>query len=83
MCKSGDVVHYDPNGWDHGAGYRGLATDSLSDPATLLGLMAEHLDGLLAAEADRRHTAAAALRAVMTEQVLRDGETSFWDPAFE
>ncbi|MFJ9849971.1 hypothetical protein [Streptomyces sp. NPDC101150] len=70
-------MHYDPRGWGHGAGYRGLAADSLSDLAAVLGLMAEHLDGLLAAEADRRHAAAAALRAVMTQQGLRYGETSF------
>ncbi|MEU7362796.1 hypothetical protein [Streptomyces olivaceoviridis] len=45
-AADGGITHYDPNGWDHGAGWKGLAADSLPVLAVLLGLIAESGDDL-------------------------------------
>ncbi|MFF8369605.1 SUKH-4 family immunity protein [Streptomyces lydicus] len=45
-ADSGGIDHYDPNGWDHGAGFKGAAAWSLPDLAVHLGLIAARADEL-------------------------------------
>ncbi|MET8953272.1 hypothetical protein ACWEO4_21100 [Streptomyces sp. NPDC004393] len=45
-----DITHYDPNGWDHGAGWKGPAAHSLPDLAVLLGMIAESSNALESAD---------------------------------
>ena len=80
---NGGIDHYDPNGWDHGAGYRGAATWSLPGLAVLLGLMAECRDGLEADDAEVRRTAASELRERMRSHDATVDESPFWEAVFE
>lgn len=59
----GGITHYDPNGWDHGAGWKGPAADSLP---VLLGLIAESSDALESDDDAVRAAAVADLRERMT-----------------
>lgn len=79
----GGITHYDPNGWDHGAGWKGEAADSLPDLAVLLALVAESSDALDSADDAVRVAAATELRRRMTGvDPLVDG-SAFWDEIFE
>ncbi|MFE9796123.1 hypothetical protein ACFYRL_30820 [Streptomyces goshikiensis] len=40
-AADGGITHYDPNGWDHGAGWKGPAADDLPTLSVLFGLIAE------------------------------------------
>ncbi|MEU5211143.1 SUKH-4 family immunity protein [Streptomyces sp. NPDC020742] len=79
----GGVDHYDPNGWDHGAGYQGPAAWSLPDLAVLLGLMVESGEALDADDAGARHTAATELRARMRSHDATVDESPFWGAVLE
>lgn len=81
--RHGGVNHYDPNGWDHGAGYKGLAAWSLPDLAVLLGLIAECREEL---DADDDAVRAAAAVGVLDRMRVHDavvGESPFWEAVFE
>ncbi|MEW2253229.1 hypothetical protein AB0907_38650 [Streptomyces sp. NPDC006975] len=79
----GDITHYDPNGWDHGAGWKGPAADSLPDLAVLLGLIAESSTELESAEDTARAAVAADLRERMIAHDLNVDGSAFWDGIFE
>lgn len=82
-AELGGITHYDPNGWDHGAGWKGEAADSLPRLAVLLGLIAESSDALDSADDAVRVAAATELRRRMVEvDPLVDG-SAFWDEIFE
>lgn len=82
-AADGGITHYDPNGWDHGAGWKGPAADDLPTLAVLLGLVAESSNSLESAD-DAVHTAAVTdLRRRMTGQEPYVDDSSFWDEIFE
>ena len=82
-AADGGMTHYDPNGWDHGAGWKGPAADSLPVLAVLLGLIAESGDALDSADDAVRAAAVADLRRRMTGLEPAVGDSEFWDGAFE
>lgn len=79
----GGITHYDPNGWDHGAGRQGPAADSLPRLAVLLGLVAESRTALESADDTLRETAVTALRERMTGYDVNVDDSAFWDEIFE
>ncbi|MDX2679009.1 hypothetical protein [Streptomyces soliscabiei] len=82
-AADGGITHYDPNGWDHGAGWKGTAADNLPRLAVLLGLIAESGDALEAADDDVRAAAVTELRARMIDEDLFVDDSAFWDGIFE
>ncbi|MEU9125715.1 hypothetical protein AB0C96_38855 [Streptomyces sp. NPDC048506] len=84
MCSEhGGIDHYDPNGWDHGAGYKGAAAWSLPDLAVVPGLIAERRDELDADDAQVRRTAATELRTRMRAHDATVDESPFWEQVFQ
>jgi len=81
----GDIDHYDPNGWDHGEGWKGTVASSLPSLAVLLGLLAERAEAIEAIEDDEeaRAEAAGELRARMTAVDPSVEDAPFWDEVFE
>ncbi|WP_349017202.1 SUKH-4 family immunity protein [Streptomyces luteolus] len=84
MLDAGDggISHYDPNGWDHAAGWKGLAAASLPSLAVLLGLMAESGEALESTDDEQRRAAAMQLRERMIAHDV-DVDSEFWDEMFE
>ncbi|QTE03009.1 SUKH-4 family immunity protein [Streptomyces cyanogenus] len=82
-AADGGITHYDPNGWDHGAGWKGPAADSLPQLAVLLGLIAESSNALESADDAARAAAVTDLRERMTSQDLYVDDSAFWDEIFE
>ncbi|MEV5970457.1 SUKH-4 family immunity protein [Streptomyces sp. NPDC051921] len=82
-AADGGITHYDPNGWDHGAGWQGPAADSLPRLAVLLGLIAESSSALEADDDDIRAAAVAELRERMTGQDPNVDDSAFWDEIFD
>lgn len=82
-AADGGITHYDPNGWDHGAGWKGPAADSLPLPAVLLGLIAESGDALESADDAVRAAAITDLRKRMNGLDLYVDDSAFWDEVFE
>jgi hypothetical protein len=82
-AADGGITHYDPNGWDHGAGWKGPAADCLPQLAVLLGLIAESSTALKSEDDDARAAAVTDLRRRMIahDQFVDDSE--FWDEIFE
>ncbi|MFF5476831.1 hypothetical protein ACFY5C_05720 [Streptomyces sp. NPDC012935] len=78
-----DGTHYDPNGWDHGAGWPGEAVDSLPGLAVLLGLIAESRVALDSADDAVRVAAATDLRRRLTGVDPLVDDSAFWDGLFE
>ncbi|WP_370414963.1 SUKH-4 family immunity protein [Streptomyces fradiae] len=84
LDADGGITHYDPNGWDHAAGWKGPAADSLPRLAVLLGLIAEASGALEAEEDDdAREAAVTALRERLTGVDVNVGDSEFWDEVFE
>ncbi|WP_063736011.1 SUKH-4 family immunity protein [Streptomyces sp. RTd22] len=81
----GDIDLYDPNGWDHGRGYKGTVASSLPSLAVLLGLLAERAEAIEAIEDDEeaRAEAVGELRARMTAFDAYVEDAPFWDEVFE
>ncbi|MFJ8675824.1 SUKH-4 family immunity protein [Streptomyces sp. NPDC093589] len=80
MGDTGSISLYDPNGWDHAAGYDGYAARSLPELAGALGLLALHEDALTGADSR------AALREFRTLMAEFDGDpepTDLWENIFE
>ncbi|WP_031478110.1 SUKH-4 family immunity protein [Streptomyces bicolor] len=82
-AADGGITHYDPNGWDHAAGWKGPAADDLPVLAVLLGLIAEAGDALGSADDAVRATAVTELRERMIGQDLNVDDSEFWDEIFE
>ncbi|MFI1767698.1 SUKH-4 family immunity protein [Streptomyces sp. NPDC020800] len=82
-AADGGITHYDPNGWDHGAGWKGPAADDLPTLAVLLGLIAESSNSLESADDAVRTAAVTDLRRRMTGQDPYVDDSSFWDEIFE
>lgn len=82
-AADGGITHYDPNGWDHGAGWKGPAADSLPRLAVLLGLIAEAGEALEADDDAVRAAAVADLRRRMIALEPCVDDSEFWDGAFE
>ncbi|MFF7650541.1 SUKH-4 family immunity protein [Streptomyces sp. NPDC007983] len=83
-AAAGDIDHYDPNGWDHGQGYKGTVASSLHSLAVLLGLLAERAEAIDALEdEDARATAVEELRERMIAFDAYVEEAPFWDEVFE
>ncbi|MEU6371163.1 hypothetical protein ABZ876_37130 [Streptomyces sp. NPDC046931] len=82
-AANGGITHYDPNGWDHGAGWKGPAADSLPDLAVLLGLIAESSNALESADDAVRAATITELRERMIGQDLNVDDSAFWDEIFE
>ncbi|MFI0814978.1 SUKH-4 family immunity protein [Streptomyces sp. NPDC021098] len=84
-AAAGDIDHYDPNGWDHGEGYKGTVADSLPSLAVLLGLLAERAEAIEALEDDEEARARAVeeLRAKMADFDAYVEDAPFWDEMFE
>ncbi|MEU6091764.1 SUKH-4 family immunity protein [Streptomyces sp. NPDC047085] len=82
-AADGGITHYDPNGWDHAAGWKGPAADSLPLLAVLLGLIAESSDALESADDAVRAAAITDLRNRMIGQDLFVDDSAFWDDIFE
>ncbi|MFF8908665.1 hypothetical protein [Streptomyces olivaceoviridis] len=78
-AADGGVTHYDPNGWDHGAGWKGLAADSLPVLAVLLGLIAESGDALESDDDAVRAAVVAALRERMIGLEPYVDDSAFWN----
>ncbi|WP_308377658.1 SUKH-4 family immunity protein [Streptomyces sp. ISL-98] len=76
---TGDVDVYDPNGWDHAAGYAGWAVSSLPKLAGALGLLKAYEDRLAGPEPA---VAAQELR-LLVEQLEAGGESAFWEHVLE
>ncbi|MEU6591662.1 SUKH-4 family immunity protein [Streptomyces sp. NPDC046881] len=82
-AADGGITHYDPNGWDHGAGWKGPAADDLPTLAVLLGLIAESGDALESPDDAVRAAAVAALRERITGLDAYTADSAFWDEIFE
>ncbi|MFH8680190.1 SUKH-4 family immunity protein [Streptomyces lydicus] len=82
-ASSGGIDHYDPNGWDHGAGFKGAAAWSLPDLAVLLGLIAGRAGELVSGDEAVARAAVAALRARMRRHDATVDESPFWRMVFE
>ncbi|MFE1885138.1 hypothetical protein [Streptomyces diastatochromogenes] len=82
-AEDGGITHYDPNGWDHGAGWKGPAADDLPVLAVLLGLIAESSNALESADDAVSAAAITALRKRMIGQEPYVDDSSFWDEIFE
>ncbi|MFD9432998.1 SUKH-4 family immunity protein [Streptomyces sp. NPDC060002] len=82
-AADGGITQYDPNGWDHGAGWKGPAADSLPRLAVLLGLIAESGNALESADDAVRAAAITDLRERMIGQDLYVDDSAFWDAIFE
>ncbi|MEY9989538.1 hypothetical protein ABIE67_001570 [Streptomyces sp. V4I8] len=82
-AANGGITHYDPNGWDHGAGWKGPAADDLPMLAVLLGLIAESSSALETADDAARAAAATELRKRMIEHEPYVDDSAFWDEIFE
>ncbi|MEV6057377.1 hypothetical protein [Streptomyces sp. NPDC052107] len=82
-AANGGITHYDPNGWDHGAGWKGPAADDLPVLAVLLGLIAESSSALESADDAVRATAVTDLRKRMTGLEPYVEDSAFWDEIFE
>ncbi|MFE6102114.1 SUKH-4 family immunity protein [Streptomyces laurentii] len=82
-AADGGITHYDPNGWDHGAGWKGAAAHSLPRLAVLLGLIAEAGTALEAEDDAERAAAVAALRARMSACDPTVDDCELWDEVFE
>ncbi|MFD3542452.1 SUKH-4 family immunity protein [Streptomyces sp. NPDC058662] len=82
-AADGGITHYDPNGWDHGAGWKGPAADDLPTLAVLLGLIAESGSALESTDDAVRTTALAQLRERMVECEPDVGDSAFWDEIFD
>lgn len=82
-AADGGITHYDPNGWDHGAGWKGLAADSLPVLGVLLGLIAESSDALQSDDDAVRAAAVADLRERMIGLEPYVDDSAFWDDIFE
>ncbi|GAA4072217.1 SUKH-4 family immunity protein [Streptomyces shaanxiensis] len=82
-AADGGITHYDPNGWDHGAGWKGLAADDLPRLAVLLGLIAESSKALESADDAVRAAAVTDLRERMIDQEPYVDDSAFWDEIFE
>ncbi|MFD0003063.1 hypothetical protein ACFVJ4_11650 [Streptomyces sp. NPDC127178] len=81
-AELGDITHYDPNGWDHGAGWKGAAADRLPVLAVLLGLIAESSEALDSADDAVRVAAATDLRTRMIEVDVLVDDSVIWDRIF-
>ncbi|BAU87093.1 hypothetical protein SLA_6224 [Streptomyces laurentii] len=79
----GGITHYDPNGWDHGAGWKGAAAHSLPRLAVLLGLITEAGTELEAEDDAERAAAVAALRVRMSACDPTVDDCGLWDEVFE
>ncbi|MEV8308881.1 hypothetical protein AB0P36_16395 [Streptomyces flavidovirens] len=76
---TGDVDVYDPNGWDHAAGYAGWAVSSLPKLAGALGLLKLYEDRLTGAEpAKARYELP-----LLVEQLEATWDSTFWEHVFE
>ncbi|WP_412074677.1 SUKH-4 family immunity protein [Streptomyces xanthophaeus] len=82
-AADGGITHYDPNGWDHGAGWKGPAADDLPALAVLLGLIAEAGNVLESTDDTVRTTAITDLRERMIGQEPYTDDSAFWDEVFE
>ncbi|MEU5540101.1 SUKH-4 family immunity protein [Streptomyces sp. NPDC020362] len=82
-AADGGITQYDPNGWDHGAGWKGPAADDLPMLAVLLGLIAESSSALESADDAVRAAAVTDLRERMIGQEPYVNESAFWDEIFE
>ena len=83
-AAAGDIDHYDPNGWDHGEGYKGTVASSLPSLAVLLGLLAERAEAIEEIDdEDARAAAVEELREKMTAFDVYVEDTPFWDEVFE
>ncbi|MFI1382590.1 SUKH-4 family immunity protein [Embleya sp. NPDC020886] len=79
----GEINHYDPSGWDHGDGDKGIATSSLPTLALLLGLVVERRDALETDDDGIRHAAIAELRVHMAAIEPEVDNSPFWDSVFD
>ncbi|MFJ8539035.1 hypothetical protein [Streptomyces sp. NPDC093591] len=82
-AADGGITHYDPNGWDHGAGWKGIAADSLPDLAVLLALIAESSAALDSDDDAVRAAAVIDLRHRMIEHDSYVEDSEFWNEIFE
>ncbi|MFF5933290.1 hypothetical protein [Streptomyces sp. NPDC012508] len=82
-AADGSITHYDPNGWDHGAGWQGPAAENLPTLALLLGMIAESSNALESTDDAVRRTALADLRALMIDWEPYTGDSAFWSSVFK
>ncbi|MFE7270910.1 SUKH-4 family immunity protein [Streptomyces sp. NPDC057623] len=82
-AADGGITHYDPNGWDHGAGWKGPAAESLPRLAVLLALIAESSTALDSEDDTVRAAAVNGLRRRMTDHDSYVEDSEFWDEIFE
>ncbi|MFJ8630875.1 SUKH-4 family immunity protein [Streptomyces sp. NPDC093568] len=82
-AADGGITHYDPNGWDHGDGWKGPAADSLPNLAVLLALIAESSTALNTEDDGLRAAAATELRRRMIAHDACVDDSEFWDEIFE
>jgi hypothetical protein len=82
-AADGGITHYDPNGRDHAAGWKGPAADDLPTPALLLGLIAESGDALDSTDEAVRTAAMTRLRERMTGHEPYVHDSGFWAEVFE
>ncbi|MFF8729458.1 hypothetical protein ACF073_23600 [Streptomyces sp. NPDC015171] len=76
-------AHSDPNGWDHGAGWKGPAADDLLTLAVLLVLIAESRSALESTDDAVRTTAITELRERMIGREPYTDDSAFWDEVSE
>ncbi|MFI0259965.1 SUKH-4 family immunity protein [Streptomyces sp. NPDC017056] len=79
LGNTGSVALYDPNGWDHAAGYAGHVADSLPLLAGALGLLASYEDRLFG---DDHEAVLHELRELIDEIEPVEG-CRFWEEIFQ
>lgn len=82
-AADGSITHDDPNGWDHGAGWKGPAAEDLPTSALLLGMIAESSKALESTDDAVRRTALSDLRELMVDWEPYADDSAFWSSVFK
>ncbi|GHG99188.1 hypothetical protein GCM10018780_25700 [Streptomyces lanatus] len=82
-AADGGITHYDPNGWDHGRGWKGIAANDLPTLAALLGLIGESSATLSSTDDALRTAALTEMRERMIEMEPYVDDCPFWAEVFQ
>ncbi|MEV5592562.1 SUKH-4 family immunity protein [Streptomyces sp. NPDC052496] len=82
LGDTGSITLYDPNGWDHAAGYAGHVIDSLPLLAGVLGLLASYEDRLVGDDETDREAALREVRELI-DRIEPVEDCRFWEEIFE
>ncbi|MGW7056288.1 hypothetical protein [Streptomyces sp. NPDC054887] len=82
-AADGSITHYDHNGWDHGAGWKGPAAENLPTLALLLGLIADSCNALESTDDAVRRATLTDLRELIVDWEPYADDSAFWSSVFK